>query len=133
MSNAFIVSDFGELLALQRVFREAKFCTEPDDVEVSDSPVVAKLFERLVQTLVELEVTRDGDGARQRWAQWLAINESRDEWDAAIRRAKADTRWATFSIDERIVYVRLLLSPFSLSADLVDKFMIAVDQAKASL
>lgn len=66
MSNAFVVEDLGELLALQRVFREAKFCTEPDDVEVSDSPIVAKLFERLIATLVAQAVERDGEGARQR-------------------------------------------------------------------
>jgi hypothetical protein len=130
MSNAFVVDDIVELLALQRVFREAKFCTEPDDVEVSDSPVVAKLFERLVTTLVAQEVERDGEDARQRWAKWLAIDESRDEWDAAIRRAKTDVRWATFPIDERSEYVRLLLSPFTLSPNVVDRFVLAVNQSK---
>jgi hypothetical protein len=44
MDHIFVVDDLGELLALQRVFREAKFCLEPDDVEISDSPVVARLF-----------------------------------------------------------------------------------------
>ena len=130
MSSAFVVHDLGELLALQRVFREAKFCTEPDDVEVSDSPVVAKLFERLVATLVAHEVERDGEGARQRWTQWLAIDESRDEWNAAIRRARSDDRWATFPIDERREYVRLLLSPFTLSPEIVDRFVLAVNQSK---
>lgn len=129
MSNAFVVDDLGELLALQRVFREAKFCTEPDDVEVSDSPVVAKLFERLIATLVAHEVERDGENARQRWAQWLAIDESRDEWDAAIRRARSDARWVTFLTDERIEYVRLLLSPFTLSPEVVDRFVLAVNQS----
>ncbi len=129
MSNAFVVDDLGELLALQRVFREAKFCTEPDDVEVSDSPVVAKLFERLIATLVAHEVERGGEDARQRWAQWLAIDESRDEWDAAIRRARSDARWATFLTDERIEYVNLLLSPFTLSPEVVDRFVLAVNQS----
>ncbi len=129
MSNAFVVEDLGELLALQRVFREAKFCTEPDDVEVSDSPIVAKLFERLIATLVAQAVERDGEGARQRWSQWLAIDESRDEWDAAVRRARADPRWATFLTDERIEYVRLLLSPFTLSTEVVDRFVLAVNQS----
>lgn len=129
MSNVFVVDNLGELLALQRVFREAKFCTEPDDVEVSDSPVVAKLFERLVATLVAQEVERDGEAARQRWAQWLAIDESRDEWDAAIRRARADARWATFSIAERVEYVRLLLSPFTLSSEVIDRFVSVVNQS----
>jgi hypothetical protein len=128
MSNVFVVDDLSELLALQRVFREAKFCTEPDDVEVSDSPVVAKLFERLVATLIAQEVERNGEGARQRWAHWLAIDESRDEWDAAIRRARSDARWAAFPIDQRNEYVRLLLSPFSVSPEIIERFVLAVNR-----
>ncbi|MDH5206521.1 MAG: hypothetical protein OEW36_12755, partial [Hylemonella sp.] len=60
MTQKFIVDDLGELLALQRVFREAKFCTEPDDTEISDSPVVARLYELVIATLVakELEIGR---------------------------------------------------------------------------
>jgi hypothetical protein len=130
MSKAFIVDDLGEMLALQRVFREAKFCAEPDDVEVSDSPVVARLFERLIATLVANEVERGGEDAKLRWTQWLAIDESRDEWAAAIRRANADVRWATFSSNERIEYVRLLLSPFVLSPSVVDRFISTVKRAK---
>jgi hypothetical protein len=128
--NAFIVDDLGELLALQRVFREAKFCTEPDDVEVSDSPIVARMFERLIATLIAREVARDGEGARQRWMQWLAIDESRDEWHSAVRRARADDRWATFSGDERNSYIELLLSPFVVSPEVVEKFVRMVDQSK---
>jgi hypothetical protein len=131
MTSTFVVDDLGDLLALQRVFREAKFCTEPDDVEVSDSPIVAKLFERLMVTLVAQEVARDGEVARQRWAKWLAIDESRDEWAVSIRRARADARWRTFSDDERIRYVRLLLSPFALSPEVVSRFVLAVNESKA--
>lgn len=83
----------------------------------------------MVTTLIAEEVARDGEGARKRWEQWLAIDESRDEWEAAIRRAKKDPRWATFSDDERIEYVRLLLSPFSMSSALVDRFVLAVNQS----
>ena len=129
MNKPYVVDDLDELLVLQRVFREAKFCTEPDDVEVSDSPVVARLFERLIATLVEREVERDGEGARLRWAQWLAIDESRDEWDAAIRRARSDARWSTLLIDERVEYVKTLLSPFALSPAIVERFVLAVNQA----
>ncbi|WCM94561.1 hypothetical protein M5C99_07615 [Acidovorax sp. NCPPB 2350] len=130
MSHAFVVDDPGELLALQRVFREAKFCTEPDDVEVSDSPVVAKMFERLVSTLVAHEIERDGEAARQRWTRWLEIDESRDEWDAAIRRARTDARWTSFSIEERNEHVRLLLSPFTSTQEVVDRFILAVNQPR---
>lgn len=132
MNKQFVVDDIGELLALQRVFREAKFCTEPDDVEVCDSPVVARMFERLITTLMERDIELGGDAAESRWARWLAIDDSRDEWAAAIRRARADARWATFSSEEQAEYVRLLLSPFVMSPDTLDKFVLAVNQATSA-
>lgn len=125
-----MVDGLAELLALQRVFREAKFCIEPDDVEVADSPVVARMFERLIDVLVANDVERGGEDARLRWAQWLAIDESRDEWAAAIRRVRADARWTTFSADERTEYVSLLLSPFTLTPELINRFVSCVDQPK---
>ena len=132
MNNAFVVEELGELLALQRVFREAKFCTEPDDVEVSDSPVVASLFDRLIVTLIASDVERNGQDARKRWEKWLAIDDSRDEWAAAIRRACANSRWTKFSANERNEYVRLLLNPFTTSPEIVERFVLAVNQARIS-
>ena len=131
MSNSFIVSDFGELLALQCVFREAKFGIEPDDVDISDSPIVARLFERLIETLIAQELAINGEDAKQRWTRWLEIDESRDEWDAAVERAKADERWHEFSSAQRKEYVRLLLSPFILSPNIFDRFILAVDNSGA--
>lgn len=127
MTNAFIVDSPDELLALQRVFREAKFSTEPDDIEVSDSPIVAGLFERLMAVLINHEVARDGEAARQRWIEWLTIDESRDEWLAAVRRAKADARWSLFADGERLTYIKVLLSPFTLTPELIQKFVFAVN------
>jgi hypothetical protein len=131
MNNAFVVEELGELLALQRVFREAKFCTEPDDMEVSDSPVVAKLFDQLIVMLIASDVERNGEDGRTRWEKWLAIDDSRDEWNAAIRRANADTRWTKFSADERSEYVGLLLSPFTVSPEIVERFVLAVNHARS--
>lgn len=131
MNKAFSVEDLGELLAIQRVFREAKFCTEPDDVEIADSPVVAKLFQRLMNTLVEREVERDGEIARARWTSWLAIDDSRDEWTAAVRRARADARWPSFSPHQRTEFVTLLLSPFTVSPETIKRFILDVNQRKS--
>ena len=116
-TKAFIVTDVDELFALHRAFREAKFCIEPDDTEVSDSPVVARLFERLMEVLITAEVDREGETARQRWEQWLALDESRDEWAAATSRAKNELACHDFSAAERREYVAVLLMPFRLSPE----------------
>lgn len=126
-SKPFMVADLNELLALHRVFREAKFCTEPDDIEVSNSPIVARLFRQLLDAVVAAEVERDGESAREKWEQWLALDESRDEWIAGVERAKRENAWAGFSEEERRAYVTLLMSPFVLGEDVMDRFIAAVE------
>ncbi len=126
-SKTFVVDDYTDLLALQRVFREAKFCTEPDDADVSDSPIVASMFERLIATLMAYEIERDGTEAEKRWIHWLMIDESRDEWDAALRRARTDQRWMVFTAEERAKYVAILLSPFRAPPNVVERFVLAVN------
>jgi hypothetical protein len=132
MNDSFVVDDLRELAVLQRVFREAKFCTEPDDVEVSASPIVANLYQRVIEALVVKEVALQGEIARQRWTQWLTIDESRDEWRAATRRAILEERWHTFSDEECEEYVRLLFSPFAISAEMVKRFIVAVNQSRVA-
>ena len=117
---------------MHRVFREAKFCTEADDLEVSDSPIVARMFERLIKTLVARSVERDGEVAAKQWERWLAIDESRDEWAAAIRRATLEKQWPTFKSTDRQDYVEVLLSPFTLSPEIMEKFVRAVNQSLES-
>jgi len=43
------------LVALHRVFLEAKFCLEPDDIEVAESSAVAKLFAELTNVLIAVQ------------------------------------------------------------------------------
>lgn len=129
-SNCFVVDDLVDLLALQRVFREAKFCAEPDDFEVSDSPIVQKLFMRLIDVIVSVETERDGEGARDKWNAWLRIDPSRDEWNAALLRARRESTWESLSESDRQAYVTRLFSPFVLSFEMMDKFIAAVDLHK---
>ena len=64
-TNSFVVSDLKELLVMQRVFREAKFCKLADDDEVSSSPLVNELFGRLLDALISKEVEQEGERARK--------------------------------------------------------------------
>ncbi len=66
-SNAFLVTDLTDLRVLQRVFREAKFCPIPDDLEISDSPWVARLFCQLMDALIAADVAKNGEEQRERW------------------------------------------------------------------
>jgi hypothetical protein len=126
-AKPFTVSDLHELRVMQRVFREAKFCVESDDDEISSSPVVAKLFTQLIDALISTQVEVEGEGARERWTKWLDMSDmSRSEWTAALNRAKNDIHWPNRSDEERMEYSKILLSPFVLSEERLRDFIESV-------
>jgi len=127
ISKQFIVDELSELRAMQRVFREAKFCIEADDDEISESPVVASLFRRLMVSLIEAEVITSGESARKSWEAWLSMDDpNRDEWSAALRRARKQSKWEGLTLDEKRAYAKLLLSPFLLSDRMTQLFLESV-------
>lgn len=129
-SKSFLVSDLNELYALHRVFREAKFCTEPGDVEVSPSPIVAKLFERVMEAIIAVSEEAEGEPARETWARWINMDdEARDEWQAALLRAKRESNWHKFSDDKRREYATLLFAPFKLSSEKMDRFISQIAES----
>ena len=126
-SKAFVVSDLNELFALHRVFREAKFCVQPDDVEISPSPIVARLFERVMDAIISADVEEQGEKARAGWERWLNMDdEARDEWSAALLRARSEPDWQKFSETRRREYVTVLFIPFKLSTEKIDRFISQV-------
>lgn len=127
-SKQFIIDNYYELVALQRVFHEAKFCLVPNDEEISGSPIVANMFSKLMDILIAVDVDRAGEHMEQRWLDWLTINNSRDEWQAALVRAKKEAAWAAWSHEEKSEYIRNLLSPFITSNEIIESFMDDVDQ-----
>lgn len=129
-SKSFLVSDLNELYALHRVFREAKFCTEPDDVEVSPSPIVAKLFKRVMEAIIAASEEAEGERARESWARWIDMDdEARDEWKAALLRAKRESGWHKFSDDKRREYATLLFAPFKLTSEKMNRFISQVTES----
>lgn len=109
---------------MQRVFREAKFCIEADDEEISDSPIVANLFCRLMDALIETEVLQDGELARSRWEKWLEMtNVERDECRAVRRRINKNANWEKWTEDRKIEHLRVLFSPFIISDDFARHFL----------
>ncbi len=126
--NQFSVSNYQELRALQRVFREAKFCKKSDDDEIATSPIVAALFIRLMDALIETQVNLEGEGARKKWTRWLAMDDpSRDEWQSAKARAQKNDQWAGWEKGEKVAYVKILFSPFVLDDSFVDQFILDVN------
>ncbi len=129
-SNLYSIESPIELRALMRVFREAKFCLVPDDTEVSESPIVARMFKNVIENLIEIESSGGNIAAKERWERWLTIDENRDEWTAATNRAITSINWPTMTLSDRENYVAILLSPFNVSNELVSKFVTTVNSRR---
>jgi hypothetical protein len=126
--KSFEVSDVYELRVMQRIFREAKFCTVADDDEISDSPIVASLFSRLMAALIEAEVAVGGENVRQSWDRWLIMdNPLRQEWTSARKRAQENQMWHTMTEPEKLAYIELLFSPFMLPDNAKKQFLTEVN------
>jgi hypothetical protein len=115
MNSRFEQFDYSELLALQRVFHEAKFARFSEDDEIFQSPIVASLFGELVKCLSTKSALRFGAQERIAWENWLLISEQRDEWKAMLSRVKAHSRWRNYSTEQKREYIALLASPLDFS------------------
>lgn len=123
----FIVDNTSELYALHRVFREAKFSADPDDDEISDNPRVNAMFLRVMDALIEQAVKNDGESARERWANWLAIDKSRDEWRTSVLRARRVRHWSEMNFQDKSREAQDILCPFTCSLGLLAEFIAQVD------
>ena len=117
------VDDYYELLALHKGLMEAKFNGDPDNFDVPGSPVLARLSKRVVNALVDAENTRGKPAKAQQWQQWRATAYSGRCWDVAVRLAKRESRWGTWSVDQQRDFARDLLAPFELTEAEVDRFV----------
>lgn len=64
--------DYYELLALFRMLREAKFDSEPNDLEIAGSPIAAEICEKTVEALIKADRS---ENAEKKWREWLTIKE----------------------------------------------------------
>jgi len=128
----FKVESTPEIYALFRVFREAKFSIEPHDDEIADSPLVNAMFLRVIEAIVEQSAKEGDDMAKDRWAKWLTIDASRDEWHAALRRAAKVANWSAMGSQEKNSRAQDILCPFACSAELLAEFIADVDAKVAA-
>jgi hypothetical protein len=108
------VKEHYELLSLLRAIMEAKFAQRRTDTEIVGSPYLAAVANRIVESLIELETTKD-PSARLKWQTWRTLSPKRREWRLVVRRIQETTSWKNWSLDERNAYIDYLISPLQVS------------------
>ena len=107
-----------ELVALDKVLREAKFSEQPYDSAIAGSPIVAELARR---TRAALQQGVPTSGAADE------VQPGQREWTISLGTARRARLWSDWSQHEKRGYVRDLLSPYDVSDASVDRFINEVE------
>lgn len=112
------VRGVNELIALDKVLREAKFSEEPQDHTIAGSPIVAKLARRTRAALQQRFPTSEVE---------YEVQPGRREWMISVRTARRAHLWQDWSRHEKESHVRDLLSPYDVSDANIERFIDEVD------
>jgi hypothetical protein len=123
---AFLIDNYYELMALHRVIMEAKFNVDPNDLEIQLSPMVAKIANQVVEVLIEMEVSKNGESSRSKWQEWRKVSSDRREYQIVQTKVKSEALWKTWSFDEQAIYVKDLVSPLQISDELISELISSV-------
>lgn len=105
MRDYILSLDYYELLALHKALLEAKFHTDPDNEEISGSPLVANTCIQVRDLLLQSEKAAQ-------WEDWFQLKNRRDYRATAIMRMSKDRRWEKASDEERKRIAGDYLAPF---------------------
>lgn len=129
MSDMLIISDYNILLTLHKAIIEAKFSENPIHMELPGSHLLAQVSNQIVEILIKKEIESGGYSAIN-WKRWREIDEHRREWDIAMKYIVSHGQvWRTWERDRKEEFVRVLLSPYIISSELLDRFIIEADTA----
>lgn len=119
----FSISDYYELMALHRVVLEAKFSENPNNPAIQGSPFVATIANQVIEALMSVDISKEGESSRVKWQAWRTISPERREYQIVKAKIRAEALWKTWSFDEQVNYVRILVSPFQISDELINDLL----------
>ena len=116
----------GELLALHRLFLEAKYNNSPVDHVIHSSPIVKDIYERLHQLLVEEDEKnppRTITGRSQGWLEWRQLELHVDKIDIIKQRLKDrySSHWNEMSHESQVETIENLACPLIPTVELINE------------
>ncbi len=127
MSRIYQITDYYELVALHKTLMLIRFSREPDGLELSSSPYLAKISRRIVEVLNEMEAAR----GRSDLYNWIGpLEEKGERWSIAIRNAAQTQKdvWNKYSAVKKREVATTFLSPFTVNDEILDRFIQQVDE-----
>ncbi len=120
----FILKDYYDMLNLHKALLEAKFHENPDNLYVAGSPIIANIYNRLLDTIQEYEIEKKG---KENWSEWRRIQNQKFYKDRAIRNIIECEKWRTFDNKKKMEIIYNYLSPFTFTEDELQEIMNEID------
>jgi hypothetical protein len=121
MAILFSIDDEKELYSLWIALLEAKFHPEPEMPEVQGSSFVARLIEKVINSLIAYEESQYNAGNAERYREHLKRGERIVNVLPVVRKhiqSVRDEMWQNWTKEQKESFVKDLLSPFEISETL---------------
>lgn len=122
------LKDYFTILNLHKALLEAKFHENPDNENVSSSPIIADICNKLVDALTEMDEEKNEKNIGK-WDNWRMLKNQKFYKDRAMKNAVMNSRWKKMSEDEKLKATINMLSPFIATEEEVKCFIKEVDIA----
>ena len=121
----FQVDDYFELLALNKALRLLKFSYPSLDDSLPGSPLMAAMANRVVDTLVAIEIER---GRLDLGVEWKGkIVPSSHIWNNLLAHAQESSKWLQWSLEQKQEFAQILISPLEADEKIIAQFVYEVD------
>lgn len=122
------INDYYEILNLHKALLEAKFHKNPDNINVSSSPIIADICNKLVDALEEMDGEKNEKDIGK-WDNWRMLKNQIFYRDRALKNAMLNNRWTKLNPNDKEKIVINLLSPFKAAQEEIKSFIQEVDAA----
>jgi hypothetical protein len=121
------ITDYYVMLNLHKALIEAKFHVNPDNINVSSSPIIADFMNTLIDTLstVSEEI---GKTNRKEWETWRLLSNQSLYRERAVKLATQHSKWIDMDVENKKQMTKNLLSPFIFSDEEIENFILSVDE-----
>lgn len=120
----FVIQDYYEMLNLHKALLEAKFHETPDNQAVAGSPIVAKLYDDLLNQLAECELRKKG---KENWTEWRKLKNQSFYKERAIGHIVKSDQWKLLEDDQREKFIYNYFSPFTYTKEELSMLIHEID------
>lgn len=122
----FSIDSYDELMALHRALMEAKFSESPNDPAIQGSSLLSSMADRVVEALITMEVSKEGELSRAKWQQWRLLTPARREYKIVQAKLRSESAWKNWSSSAQVKYVKDLISPLQASEEIIETLLTSV-------